>query len=241
MKMFCKVKIPYVTNNLKQIRGEKMKLRKIEIISELAHFKKPYATKQQATYESPPVSAVVGMQKNLFNKTISNFIFGYTFEFDGIFKDLQRVYKEVNFNTKSENDRFSKGIWTSDVCEIHYLVNPRLTIYTSIQDKMEINECLNLGKTDCLARVVKDEVIELRKQKNAGYNQWTETHDDGDGFPERIAVETKYNGSKGYYDIYTKLLKLNKEFTCEGYYDEQKQQIIYLWQYEKEGNVNGIE
>ncbi|AKN31465.1 CRISPR-associated protein Cas5 [Clostridium carboxidivorans P7] len=213
-----------------------MELRKIEIVSDFAHFKKPFATKQQFTYTIPPISTVIGIIQNLFHEGISDFVFGFTFKYDEIFKDIQKIYKEVNFNTRKERERYNKnGVWTSDVCEIHYLVNSKLVIYTDIEDELKINECLNLGKTDCLARILSDKVVELSRRYGVGYGQWTEPNVQGNGFPERIAVETKYNGKKGYYDIYTKLVKLNDEFSYEGYNDDE---MIYLWQYSKRGEIS---
>lgn len=217
-----------------------MKMKKIEIVADFAHFKKPFATKQQFTYNVPPISTIIGILQNLFNTNIKDFAFGYTFEHNGVYKDLQRIYKEINIKTQAPGKRYKNDIWKSDVCEIHYLINPRLVIYTDIQEKLQINECLNLGKTDCLAKV-KNEIVTLAKQKGTGYNQWTETNVNGDGFPERATIETKYNGTKGYYDIYTKLIKLNKEFENEGYYDEESEKIIYLWKYNKVGDINGTD
>lgn len=216
-----------------------MKLRKLEIVSNFAHFKKPFATKQQFTYSVPPISTVIGIMQNLFNEDINNFILGFTFKYSEIFKDIQRIYKEVNFNTRKDSERYNKnGIWTSDVCEIDYLVDSKLIIYTNIKDDLNINECLNLGKTDCLAKVLNDRVIELNKINGVGHNQWTESYVKGSGFPERIAVETKYNGKKGYYDIYTKLVKLNNDFCFDGYYDDEQEEMIYLWYYRKNGEIS---
>ncbi|MBU3174307.1 CRISPR-associated protein Cas5 [Clostridium estertheticum] len=215
-----------------------MEMRKIEIVADFAHFKKPFATKQQFTYDVPPISTVIGILQNLFNKDIKEFAFGYTFKHDGVYKDLQRIYKEVNINTQAPRARYNKdGMWTSDVCEIQYLINPKMTIYTNLHQELQINECLNLGKTDCLAKV-KNEIITMDKQEGLTFNQWTEINTPGDGFPERATIETKYNGAKGYYDIYTKLLKLNKEFQCEGYYDTDSEKMVYLWEYNKAGDIH---
>lgn len=214
-----------------------MEIRKIKITADFAHFKKPFATKQQFTYDIPPISTVIGILQNLFNKEIKEFIFGYTFEGDGIYKDLQRIYKEINLKTKRFGERYNNNTWNSDVCEVHYLINPTLVIYTNIQGEFQVNECLNLGKTDCLARLRSDKV-NLVKIKGIGYNQWTEANLEGDGFPERISIETKYNGTKGYYDIYTKLVKLNKEFEYDGYYDEESDKMIYLWKYNRVGDIS---
>lgn len=215
-----------------------MRLRKIKIVADLAHFKKPFATKYHFTYEIPPISTVVGIIQNLFSENIDDFVFGCIFEQDGIFKDLQRIWKEVNLKTNFKGERYKNDMWKSDVCEIDYLINPKLIIYTDIEEKINISECLNLGKTDCLAKVVSDEIIELECTEGNGYNQWTSIDVKGNNLPERISIETKYNSKKGYYDIYTKLIRLNSNFRIKGYYDEEEDQIIYLWKRKQVGEIN---
>lgn len=212
-----------------------MELTKIEIMSDKAHFKIPMGGKLQRTYQIPPVSTCIGIMQNLFNENIDNFIFGFTFSADEeIFKDIQKIYKEVNLNVKTatSSDRF-----VTDVCEVHYLINPKLIIYTNLsKDQLQINDCLVLGKTDCLAKINSIKTIELINKSGYGHNQWTDINI-GQGKIERIATETKYNGSKGIYNIWTKLLRQNEEFEFDKYYDEEEKQNIYLWKYEGEGNI----
>ncbi len=216
-----------------------MKIRKIEIVSDLAHFKKPFATKIHYTYTIPPISTVIGIMQNLFNDEINNFIFGYLFEADpNIFKDINKVYKEVNFNIKNDADRYnSNGEWVSDIAEIHYLVNPKLTIYTSLTNKLEIREPLTLGKTDCLSRVVRDTWLDMKDIYSKGFNQFTAL-EVGTGKPMRISTLTQYNESKGYYEIYKKQVRLSDSFKHNKNYDEEVDQCIFLWKYEGGGSIS---
>ncbi|MCG8541122.1 MAG: CRISPR-associated protein Cas5, partial [Clostridia bacterium] len=139
---------------------------------------------------------------------------------------------------RTNRDRYDKyGKWITDIAEIHYLVNPKLIIYTDLSDKMDIKETLTFGKTDCLARVVKDEKVELKKFSSQGFNQFTSL-DIGSGKPMRITTETKYNGLKGYYDVYRKIVRLSNSFNYDNNYDEALQQNIFLWKYEGEGVVS---
>lgn len=216
-----------------------MKIRKIEINSDLAHFKKPFATKAQYTYKIPPISTVIGILKNLFSEDISNFVFGYTFNSgEKIFKDIHKIYKEVNFNVKLENDRYDNGIWVSDIAEVHYLVDPTLIIYTNLRDKMLIHHPLNLGKTDCLARVLKDEYIDLIDIDGEGFEQFTTLDIEAVGQPINLSVETVYNGRKGYYDIFKKHVRLTESFKYDKYYDEEAKQNIFLWKYKQRGEMS---
>lgn len=217
-----------------------MKIRKIEIISDLAHFKKPYSTKTQNTYSIPPISTVLGIIKNLFGEDKLRFIFGYTFTAnENSFKDIQKIYKEVNFNAGKEKERFNKdGIWVSDIGEIHYLINPKLTIYISLKEKMIISEPLNLGKTDCLARVAHDQYICLEDIEGEGFNQFTPLEIEGIGKPMNLTIETLYNGNKGYYDIYKKHVRLNQSFKYNKHYDKDDNQNIFLWEYKGSGKID---
>lgn len=212
-----------------------IKLTKIVIECEKAHFKIPMGSKVQRTYSIPPISTNIGIMQNLFNKDIDNFTCGFTFSAnEEIFKDIQNIYKEVNLNVYTPAKRYDNNKWTSDICEIHYLINPRLVIYTDLpKDQIKINDCLVLGKTDCLAKVISIKTVKLINKIGYGYNQWTDLNV-GQGTINRIATETKYNGEKGIYDIWTKLLRQNEEFEYDKYYDEEEEQNICLWKYNKE-------
>lgn len=210
-----------------------MILNKIEIIGDMAHFKIPMHSKIQRTYEIPPISTVVGILKNIYGEEIDDFILGYVIYHDGTFKDLQTIYKEINPNVKTltDSDRFQ-----TDVCPIEYLINPKLIIYTNIDKNIEFNEPLCLGKTNCLAKVLSLSEIEVNliDKKAIGYNQYTDINI-GDGMIKRINTLTEYNEKKGYYDIYSSMVRENDEFEYGKYYDEDEQQNIFM-EMEKRGS-----
>ncbi|MCC0650769.1 MULTISPECIES: CRISPR-associated protein Cas5 [Clostridioides] len=215
-----------------------MILNKIEIIGDMAHFKIPMHSKIQRTYEIPPISTVVGILKNIYGEEIDDFILGYVIYHNGTFKDLQTIYKEINPNVKTltDNDRFQ-----TDVCPIEYLINPKLIIYTNIDKNIEFNEPLCLGKTNCLAKVLSLSEIEVNliDKKAIGYNQYTDINI-GDGMIKRINTLTEYNEKKGYYDIYSSMVRENDEFEYGKYYDEDEQQNIFLWNWKKGGVIKCI-
>ncbi|MCJ0222580.1 CRISPR-associated protein Cas5 [Clostridioides difficile] len=215
-----------------------MILNKIEIIGDMAHFKIPMHSKIQRTYEIPPISTVVGILKNIYGEEIDDFILGYVIYHNGTFKDLQTIYKEINPNVKTltDSDRFQ-----TDVCPIEYLINPKLIIYTNIDKNIEFNEPLCLGKTNCLAKVLSLSEIEVNliDKKAIGYNQYTDINI-GDGMIKRINTLTEYNEKKGYYDIYSSMVRENDEFEYDKYYDEDEQQNIFLWNWKKGGVIKCI-
>ncbi|HBY3588749.1 TPA: CRISPR-associated protein Cas5 [Clostridioides difficile] len=210
----------------------------MEIIGDMAHFKIPMHSKIQRTYEIPPISTVVGILKNIYGEEIDDFILGYVIYHDGTFKDLQTIYKEINPNVKTltDSDRFQ-----TDVCPIEYLINPKLIIYTNIDKNIEFNEPLCLGKTNCLAKVLSLSEIEVNliDKKAIGYNQYTDINI-GDGMIKRINTLTEYNEKKGYYDIYSSMVRENDEFEYGKYYDEDEQQNIFLWKWKKGGVIKCI-
>ncbi|MDV9722214.1 CRISPR-associated protein Cas5 [Clostridioides difficile] len=215
-----------------------MILNKIEIIGDMAHFKIPMHSKIQRTYEIPTISTVVGILKNIYGEEIDDFILGYVIYHNGTFKDLQTIYKEINPNVKTltDSDRFQ-----TDVCPIEYLINPKLIIYTNIDKNIEFNEPLCLGKTNCLAKVLSLSEIEVNliDKKAIGYNQYTDINI-GDGMIKRINTLTEYNEKKGYYDIYSSMVRENDEFEYGKYYDEDEQQNIFLWNWKKGGVIKCI-
>ena len=193
-----------------------MILNKIEIIGDIAHFKIPMHSKIQRTYEIPPISTIVGILKNIYGEEIDDFTLGYVIYHNGTFKDLQTIYKEINPNVKTltDSDRFQ-----TDVCPIEYLINPKLIIYTDINKNIEFNEPLCLGKTNCLAKVLSlSEIkVNLIDKEAVGYNQYTDINI-GDGMIKRINTLTEYNEKKGYYDIYSSMVRENNEFEYNKYY-----------------------
>lgn len=208
-----------------------MKLRKIICISDLAHFKIPITSKIQRTYIIPPISTVVGILKNIYGDDINNFVFGYTIKHQGIHKEIATIYKEVNTIAKSMTcaERFR-----SDITTIEYLINPKLIIYTDLDRNLKLNDVLNLGKTDCLAKI-SIENIELVKKFGLGFNQYT-SKNIGDGFIRRINTLTKYSTEKGYYEYKGTTVKENYEFEYEGFFDNDLNQSIFLWKW-NEGEI----
>ncbi|EQK01979.1 TPA: CRISPR-associated protein Cas5 [Clostridioides difficile] len=215
-----------------------MILNKIEIIGDIAHFKIPMHSKIQRTYEIPPISTIVGILKNIYGEEIDDFTLGYVIYHNGTFKDLQTIYKEINPNVKTltDSDRFQ-----TDVCPIEYLINPKLIIYTDINKDIEFNEPLCLGKTNCLAKVLSlSEIkVNLIDKEAVGYNQYTDINI-GDGMIKRINTLTEYNEKKGYYDIYSSMVRENNEFEYNKYYDEDEKQNIFLWNWKKGGVIKCI-
>ena len=215
-----------------------MILNKIEIIGDIAHFKIPMHSKIQRTYEIPPISTIVGILKNIYGEEIDDFTLGYVIYHNGTFKDLQTIYKEINPNVKTltDSDRFQ-----TDVCPIEYLINPKLIIYTDINKNIEFNEPLCLGKSNCLAKVLSlSEIkVNLIDKEAVGYNQYTDINI-GDGMIKRINTLTEYNEKKGYYDIYSSMVRENNEFEYNKYYDEDEKQNIFLWNWKKGGVIKCI-
>ncbi|HFL2405919.1 TPA: CRISPR-associated protein Cas5 [Clostridioides difficile] len=215
-----------------------MILNKIEIIGDIAHFKIPMHSKIQRTYEIPPISTIVGILKNIYGEEIDDFTLGYVIYHNGTFKDLQTIYKEINPNVKTltDSDRFQ-----TDVCPIEYLINPKLIIYTDINKNIEFNEPLCLGKTNCLAKVLSlSEIkVNLIDKEAVGYNQYTDINIGG-GMIKRINTLTEYNEKKGYYDIYSSMVRENNEFEYNKYYDEDEKQNIFLWNWKKGGVIKCI-
>lgn len=219
---------------------DKLQLTKIIIRSALAHFKIPFGGKQQRTYPIPPVSTVIGILKNIFNENINDFVFGYTFTSkERSFHDIQKIYKEVNLNAIKDSEKYKNNQWISDVCEIQYHVEPVLTIYTDITEEMKLSEALNLGKTDCLAKLTNIHRITLLQRESCGYNQWTDLSI-GTGLIQRIATETSYNKKKGIYDIYTKTVRFNDSFVYGSNYDAEAEQNVFLWRFKKGGQIDVV-
>lgn len=212
-----------------------MKLRKIKIIAALAHFKIPLQGKLQKTYDKPPISSAVGTLKNLFDENINDFIFGFTFSYKNISKEFNKIYKEVDGrkNLYTSGRRFTEDNFITE-----HLVDTELIIYTNIDKKIILNETLVMGKANYLATLVSDEEIELIDQKSYGFNQWTDMSVEG-GIPVRINTLTKFNSDKCSYDYETELVKNNKEFEYDKFYDEEEQQNIFLWNW-KDGEINAV-
>ena len=212
-----------------------MKLRKIKIIATLAHFKIPLQGKLQKTYDKPPISSTVGILQNLFNEHINDFILGFTFSYKKVSKEFNKIYKEVDGrkNLYTSGRRFKGDNFITE-----HLVDTELIIYTNIDAEITLNETLVMGKTNYLATIVVDEEIELIDQGSLGFNQWTDM-DIESGMPTRINTLTKFNSDKCAYDYKMALVRNNKEFEYDKFYDQEEQQNIFLWNW-KDGEINAV-
>lgn len=214
-----------------------MYLNKIIIKSDFAHFKVPYSSKIQKTFLSPQPSTIIGILKTVYNENIADFIFGYTIEAsEEIFRDLQKIYKEVNINAgKNEKDKYKNNKWITDPCEIEYLNDVTLTIYADLKEDVSLKEVLVLGKTDCLAKIISIDKVDIKDYKNIAFNQYSELGD-GDGIISAVTIETKYNEDKGIFDIFTMPMRYNKTIITN-YYDEEADTNLYLYKYKGVGDI----
>lgn len=213
-----------------------MKLTRITIKGDLAHFKIPAYAKIQRTYTIPPISTIIGILQNIYNKDISNFTFGYTIEYQQKHRDLMTIYKEFNMMEKSFTDR---ARFMKDTCIVEYLTDVSLTIYTDINEDIELKDVLTLGKTNCLASIKEIKEVELIDFKGCGYNQYT-SKNIGNGQIRRINTLTKYNEYTDMYDIYTDIFRENIEFEYDKNYDKELEQNIFLFKYKDEGVIEWI-
>lgn len=212
-----------------------MKINRITIKGDFAHFKIPARAKIQQTYDIPPISTVVGILQNIFGADIDNFKLGYTIKYKNKHKDLMTIYKELNLSEKRPTD---KKRFISDTCIVEYLYNVELVIYTDINKEIELKDTLVLGKANCLATISSIEEVELIDKEGFGYNQYTQK-DIGDGQIRRINTLTKYNNLTDMYDIKSSLVRENTEFEYNKNYDKDIEQNIYIWNW-KEGKINGL-
>ncbi|WP_297522159.1 CRISPR-associated protein Cas5 [uncultured Clostridium sp.] len=217
-----------------------MKLKKIKIIAPLAHFKVPLQGKLQKTYNKPPISSVVGILQNIFDEKIDDFILGFTFNYKNISTEFNKIYKEVDGreNTYTNSRRFKGDNFITE-----HLVDTELIIYTDIDKEINLSETLVMGKTNYLATITNYEAGEFEEvylidKKGYGYNQWTDMNIKS-GMPIRINTLTKFNSSKCAYDYKMALVKNNKEFEYDKFYDENEEQNIFLWHW-KEGEINAV-
>ncbi|MGV3026738.1 CRISPR-associated protein Cas5 [Clostridium thermobutyricum] len=217
-----------------------MKLRKIIIKGKLAHFKIPLQGKLQRTYNIPPISTIIGILQNIFNKDINDFIVGFTIKYKNIEKEFTKIYKEVDGR---ENKYTCGRRFKEDNYIIENLTDVELIIYTDIKDNIELNDVLVLGKTNYLATITnykdgKFEEVKLVEKKGNGYNQWTSLNVKS-GMPVRINTITWFDSLKCAYDFKTELVKRNNEFEYDKFYDEEEGQNIFLWKW-KDGEINEV-
>ncbi|MEG1410510.1 MAG: CRISPR-associated protein Cas5 [Terrisporobacter sp.] len=212
-----------------------MKINRITIKADLAHFKIPARAKIQQTYEIPPISTVIGILQNIYGKEINDFILGYKINYKCKNRDLMIIYKELNLLEKTHTD---KKRFMRDTCIVEYLYNVELTIYTNINQEILLEDVLTLGKANCLASIREIKELELIDKKGHGYNQYT-CKSIGEGQIRRINTITKFNENSDMYDIKTAIVRENIEFEYDKNYDEDIEQSIYLWNW-KDGDIIGI-
>lgn len=205
-----------------------MEINKLKITAPIAHFKVPYASKLQITYDVPPLSTVIGMLKVIFGDDIDDFKFGYLFESEGKFKDAITLHK---FNKKNKNKKIT------DCGVREYLDNCRLLIYTDLDKPIEMNHILTMGRSNCLARLhFPIEKVQLTNKEGKGYNQYTPV-DIGTGVIKPISILNRYNPAVGSFDTTVKHLRFNKEFKYDKHYDIEENQNVILWHF-KGGGVS---
>ncbi|MFR5263710.1 CRISPR-associated protein Cas5 [Clostridium sp.] len=212
-------------------------MKKIVIVGDRAHFKIPNSSKNQLTFNIPPISTVVGILQNIFGTTINNFMLGYKIEYKSKEREVLTIYKEVNSNDGvrklTDSDRFTK-----DIIYVENLIDVRLVIYTDIENKIEFKEPLVLGKAGYLGKLIIEHNYKLVDKQGTAYNQYTPL-DLGSGRIRRINTLTQYNPQKGYYDYWTMLVRESKELTYDKFFDENEGENIVMWQW-KDGEASVI-
>lgn len=211
-------------------------MNRLTITSKTAHFKVPYTSKYQKTYDIPPISTVIGMLKVIFGEEIDDFIFGYTFEYESKFNDAMLIYK-VNLKempTVGELEKRKDQVTDSIIRD--YLYNCVLKIYTDLDLPIEMNYCLTMGRANNLARLhLPFEKVELIDAIGLGYNQLTPVNI-GIGIVSPITYYSNYDKRTQSFQTKTKHLRYNKEFNYNKNFDEEEGQNIFLWRY-KDGEI----
>jgi CRISPR-associated protein Cas5t len=204
-----------------------MHVKKITIMAPMGHFKIPYATRLLQTYPIPPVSTVYGMLKVIYGEKINSFKFGYTFQSRYTLTDSITIHK-INISKKKHENN------VSDCCLKDYLVDCTLVIYTTINDKETINTCLTMGRSNCLARLIKIEEIELEHGDGILQNQWTPVHI-GSGEIKKISVCSKFNKKLNSFDTQVANLRLNLRPTeYNKNLDNETNSNIYMYEFKNE-------
>lgn len=212
-------------------------MKKIIITSRNAHFKIPYASKMQYTYEVPPISTVLGILRVLYGEDIDDFKFGYIFQYESKYTDIMKGHKInvsnvrtiIKNNNKVEINQ-EKPL-ASDWIGREYLYNCILKIYTDIDLPIKIDYCLTMGRANCLARLhlpIKD--VELINKEGKIINQYTPT-DIGKGIIKPITYLSKYDKNIQSFQTKIKHLRFNKEVDYDKNYDIDEEQNIFLWHY----------
>lgn len=218
-----------------------MELKKILITSNNAHFKVPYNSKLQLTYEAPPISTVLGILRVIFGEDIDDFVFGYIFSYESKYNDLIKLYKiDVTDNYKSSTiiDK-TKGKVTvtpskekvSDVVNREYLHDCTLKIYTDIDKEIKLEYPLTMGRANCLARLhLPIGEVKLINKEGEGFNQFTPI-EIGTGPIMPTTYYSRYERELQSFQTKIKHLRFNKSFKYNKNYDTEEEQNIILWKY----------
>lgn len=201
------------------------------ITSQTAHFKIPYASKYQKSYEIPPISTVLGMLKVLFGESIDDFVFGYSFEYGSKFNDVMNISKVniskiTNIGNLGPTDKK-----VTDVITVEYLYDCILNIYTDIELPLKVDYCLTMGKANNLARLhLPFKKVKLINKVGEGFNQYTPTSV-GTGVIKPITYISEFDKRIQSFRTKVKHLRINKEFKYDKNYDPESECNIFLWRY----------
>ncbi len=207
-------------------------MQRIVITSKTAHFKVPYTSKYQKTYDIPPISTVIGMLKVIFGEEIDDFVFGYTFEYESKFDDAMTLYKINANDLPIIGDSSRKRDYVSDSIVREYLYNCVLKIYTDIDLPIVMNYCLTMGRANNLARLhLPFSEVKLVDAIGTGYNQLTPVNI-GTGIIKPVTYYSKYDKATQSFHTRTMHLRFNKEFEYDRHFDEEEGQNIFLWKCE---------
>lgn len=220
MKVFNNTKVDY---NKKEI---KMKLNKIIITAPTAHFGVPLTSKIRRTYQCPPPSTVIGLLTNIFGEVPDEFILGYTFSYQSEFSDTVKKYKH---NNKKRTMHITKMV--TDACVQECLSDTVLTVYTSINQPINMIRTITMGQANNLAKIelpIKE--VTLDNRKGVGYNQFTPLNVGlGDIMP-MITVYTEFDTRLNSYNTRTKPLRFNQQFEYDKNHDIENNQNVFLWE-----------
>lgn len=205
----------------------KILLNKLKITAPIAHFKIPYTSKVQRTYLLPPPSTIIGMLQVIYGYDIDNFVFGYSFEYETLFKDVITIHKVWLDKIKplgiSRNNNKKLPDVPADCCTREYLYNCKLNIYTSLNIPISMNYSLCMGRSGCLARL-HFPIVSTNKYKQIISNQYTNADNNSNhGVIQPINTYSKYDSKTNSFNTIYKSLKL-----------VEKHNGIYLWKFNNE-------
>ena len=208
-------------------------MKKIIITSTTGHFGTFLGYDDRYTYPVPPPSTIVGILQTIYNRDIDNFKFGYLFKSDLIFKDDMMIHKR-----NSEGKRPMKNgepITAPHFIELHY--NCKLTIYTDLEEEIQGDYILCMGRAGNIARLhLPIKKVELQNKEWQGFNQFT-TKNIGKGRIKMMNLKSDYNKTLDSYDHQVGQLRFNQVFNFHKNYDEEEKQNVFMWEM-KNGKVS---